>query len=138
MEKIKHILSGILVAISAAVADVVVSNKEVFSAIFILITFDTITGIAAAIKNNRKITSWRMFIGIFLKMFFLVCILIVGAFVQKVAAYDFIGWAAIVLCSIEIFSIDENIKVLFNYSIFDTIKSIYNKNKDFIDEIKNK
>lgn len=138
MEKIKHILSGILVAISAAVADIVISNKEVFSAIFILITFDTITGIAAAIKNNRKITSWRMFIGIFLKMFFLVCILIVGAFVQKVAAYDFIGWAAIVLCSIEIFSIDENIKVLFNYSIFDTIKSIYNKNKDFIDEIKNK
>ncbi|GAB4451218.1 MAG: hypothetical protein OHK0036_11380 [Bacteroidia bacterium] len=138
MEKIKHILSGILVAISAAVADIVISNKEVFSAIFILITFDTITGIAAAIKNNRKITSWRMFIGIFLKMFFLVCILIVGAFVQKVAAYDFIGWAAIVLCSIEIFSIDENIKTLFNYSIFDTIKNIYNKNKDFIDEIKNK
>lgn len=138
MEKIKHILSGILVAISAAVADIVISNKEVFSAIFILITFDTITGIAAAIKNNRKITSWRMFIGIFLKMFFLVCILIVGAFVQKVAAYDFIGWAAIVLCSIEIFSIDENIKTLFNYSIFDTIKNIYNKNKDFIDEIRNK
>lgn len=138
MEKIKHILSGILVAISAAVADIVISNKEVFSAIFILITFDTITGIAAAIKNNRKITSWRMFIGIFLKVFFLVCILIVGAFVQKVAAYDFIGWAAIVLCSIEIFSIDENIKTLFNYSIFDTIKNIYNKNKDFIDEIKNK
>lgn len=138
MEKIKHILAGILVAMSAAIADIVVSNKEIFSAIFILIAFDTITGIAAAIKNNRKITSWRMFIGIFLKMFFLVCILIVGAFVQKIVAYDFIGWAAIVLCSIEIFSIDENIKVLFNYSIFDTIKSIYNKNKDFIDEIKNK
>ena len=138
MEKIKHILAGILVAISAAIADIVVCNKEIFSAIFILIALDTITGIAAAITNKRKITSWRMFIGVFLKVFFLVCILIVGAFIQRVVAYDFINWAAIVLCSIEIFSIDENIKVLFNYSIFDAIKSIYNKNKDFIEEIKNK
>ncbi|RME14238.1 MAG: hypothetical protein D6799_07270 [Bacteroidetes bacterium] len=135
--KLKYIFAFILNILPVFITKIIIDNKELFTVLTILIAIDTATGIAASIKTKKQITSWRMFIGIFLKLVFLEAILYTGAAIQKYIEYDFIGWASIVLCSIEIFSIDENINKVFGFSIITTIKKIYDTNKEFLDKIKN-
>lgn len=135
--KLKYIFAFILNMIPVFITKIIIDNKELFTVLTILIAIDTVTGIFASIKERKKITSWRMFIGIFLKLVFLEIILYAGAVIQKYIQYDFIGYAAIILCSIEIFSIDENINRTLGFSIITTIKKIYDANKELLDKIKN-
>ncbi len=135
--KLKYIFAFILNILPVFITKIIIDNKELFTVLTILIAIDTATGIAASIKTKKQITSWRMFIGIFLKLVFLEIILYAGAVIQKYIQYDFIGYAAIILCSIEIFSIDENINRTLGFSIITTIKKIYDANKELLDKIKN-
>lgn len=133
----KQIFTGLVMFFVLTIGTTITDNKEIFTAVSTLIIIDTITGIASAIKKSKKVTSWRMFIGIFLKVFFLMCILISGALLQKVISFNFIGYAALVLCAIEVYSIDENLESLTGFSLIKKIKIVYNNNKEFIDKLKN-
>lgn len=110
------------------------------------ITFDTITGIWKSIKQKKKVTSRGLSQIISKIMLYEVCV-ILFFMMDKFLLSDFIAQffnvellatkiIALTLCSIELISINENIKVIKGVDLWTSLKMMFRRAKEITSEYK--
>lgn len=134
--KIGGFFLKVLVALWTFIAPVV----GVLVAVGLFILLDTITGIWKAKKKNQKVTSRRLG-RIINKMlvyqatvltFFVLDFFILDEVTKTFLSFDFAltKIVAVVLCSIEIYSIDESFEQATGKGLFERIKDVVSKYKE--------
>ena len=113
--------------------------------ILFLILIDTITGIWKARKLKEKITS-RKLSGIISKIFLYECAIIMMYLIDYWILNDIVlnfflipflvtKITALTLCSIELLSISENYKAIYNINIWQSLKNLLNRGAELRDDI---
>ena len=145
MVLLKATLASSLNRIAIVILSFLMPIKGILLTIGISIFLDTVVGIWKSKKLNIKITSRRLS-QVVSKMllyeatvilFFMIDSFILDGIMQKLFSVPFLltKMVALTLISIEVFSIDENIKAVKKTGLFDAFKNLVARSKNVKDDI---
>jgi hypothetical protein len=144
-DTILELIGGAIMFMYSFIVSLLLKEKDVVITFLFLMLIDTITGIAASIKRKNKITSWKLLKGISFKFIIFLIVAILGIFIKYYAGVDVIKAFILLGAIVEALSIKENIEILYEVDIFNTLlnklKQVIKYKKDIkqvYDELKEK
>jgi hypothetical protein len=120
-DTILELIGGVIMFMYSFIVSLLLKEKDVVVTFLFLMLIDTITGIAASIKRKNKITSWKLLKGVSIKFMIFFIVAILGIFIKYYAGVDVIKAFILLGAIVEALSIKENIEILYEVDIFNTL-----------------
>jgi hypothetical protein len=120
---ILELIGGTIMFMYSFIVSLLLKEKDVVMTFLFLMLIDTITGIAASVKQKDKITWRKLLKGISFKFIIFLIIAILGIFIKYYAGVDVIKAFILIGAIVEALSIKENIEILYEVDIFNSLLS---------------